>query len=339
VSISIEHLEFPVKNQTFASVPNWIMKRTEISGDAKILYGRLFQYKGKGNFIFPKRETLAEEIGVHVRAVDRFLRELTKHNLIAIKQVGCNRSNQYTILPHIWMKSAQTYQPKKSSVVECPKSSTPECPKMDTPYKDEKIILKYNILHSKSNDLVDRNRPDIHEKFEQWWMIYPRKQGKKKTFSYFLEALKHTDFETLICKARSYARMREKITEVKPDQVFYTKMPHNWLDGWAWEDHYGKFEIEPPVFQKVQPSQEKIDIPENREIRAVREKIRQIFGESSYVSWFKNTKIDIEGRTLVIKTRSRFIAEWIKTNFESDILTILGGQFSFLKTYEHRMAA
>lgn len=335
-------LEYINNNQTFAPTPNWLMERTEISDSAKLLYARLIQYRGKDNLIFPKRETLAKNLGKNIRAIDRYIRELIKHNLIAIKQMGCNRSNEYTPLTHIWMKNGQTYKPKESPRSECTKMSTPECTKMDTPYKDEKITLKDNIIQSETNELIDQNSPkkeNLREKFENWWKAYPRKQNKQKAYTHFCAALKHIDFETLICKARSYARMREKITEVKPDQVFYTKMPHNWLGEFAWEDHYGRFEAEPRVFKEAVCTQEKTVIPETIEITSLREKIQQNLGDAIYGSWFKKSKLDIQDKNLIIETATRFHSQYIKTHFGADILRILEGQISFVETYQQKLVA
>lgn len=230
---------------TFAPLPNWLLKRKEISLGAKAVYARLLQYKGKNDYAYPKRQTLSEELGIQIRVVDRFINELTNNNLIVVKHVGCNRPNEYSFPTHIWMKSAQTY--------ECTKVDTPECTKTYTPYKDENIIRKYNIIHKKNNALVSEKIPipNLKEKFEEWWMAYPRKLEKKKAFSEFCRALDQTDFETLMRKARTYARMRDKITDSKPEQEIFTKYAHKWLADFGWEDHYGRNEIEPVIYSQA----------------------------------------------------------------------------------------
>lgn len=109
-----------------------------------------------------------------------------------------------------------------------------------------------NIIHKKNNDLIKENSHDldIQEKFEEWWKAYPRKLDRRKAYSDFCVAMKQTDFETLMRKTKSYARMRDKITENKPEQEMFTKSAHQWLQNWGWEDHYGKYEVEPIVLSK-----------------------------------------------------------------------------------------
>lgn len=58
---------------TFAPIPNDILCRKDISHGAKLCCARLIQYAGKGDKAFPKLPTLAGELGMSVRAVQRIL--------------------------------------------------------------------------------------------------------------------------------------------------------------------------------------------------------------------------------------------------------------------------
>jgi hypothetical protein len=108
--------------------------------------------------------------------------------------------------------------------------------------KDNIYIYKQKSQKSEENSQKPPNPYELWQMFEEWWRAYPRRQNKPKAFEAFQEALRHTDYDTLLRKARSYARYREKVTDKKPNQVFYTKMPHTWLGDWGWADDYGRFE-------------------------------------------------------------------------------------------------
>ena len=95
-------------------VPNWLLSRTEVSHGAKLAYARLAQYAGDNMVAYPKRVTLAAELGVSARQLDRYLTELeTKHELIEVEQLGLRRANRYRFLRHPWMESANLTTPLK----------------------------------------------------------------------------------------------------------------------------------------------------------------------------------------------------------------------------------
>jgi biotin operon repressor len=149
------------------------------------------------------------------------------------------------------------------------------------------IITKDNIYIYKQKSQENENSQAIQKDekldamFEEWWGAYPRKQNKLKTFEAFRRALEKTDYGTLLRKARAYGRYREKATENQPEQVFYTKMPYNWLGDCLWQDHYGAYErqeipkattanhqfkecspyvpLKPTETKRVKPTQEAMD--------------------------------------------------------------------------------
>jgi len=84
-------------------IPNWLLKRPEVSMAAKLTYARLGQYAGKDGEAFPKIETLAEELGASKSTVERALLELKKAGLIESHQRGLTQSNRYFFLSHRWM--------------------------------------------------------------------------------------------------------------------------------------------------------------------------------------------------------------------------------------------
>ncbi len=86
-------------------IPNCISQSTEISSSSKIVLGRLFQYAGRNGYAFPKRETLAAEVGLSAVMVDRCIKELVEFGLLkVIRPSGADRlkhlPNHYAFFDH-----------------------------------------------------------------------------------------------------------------------------------------------------------------------------------------------------------------------------------------------
>jgi len=67
---------------TFAPIPNWLMRRRDLSPGAKLCYARLTQFAGKDGQCFPSLSVLAEELGCSRSQVKRYIKELERANLV-----------------------------------------------------------------------------------------------------------------------------------------------------------------------------------------------------------------------------------------------------------------
>lgn len=85
-------------------IPNWLLQRVEVSQGAKLAYARLCQYAGEKGVAFPKRETIAAEIGVSQSQFDRYVKELVELELIETDQLGMGHANRYRFLNHPWIQ-------------------------------------------------------------------------------------------------------------------------------------------------------------------------------------------------------------------------------------------
>lgn len=199
-----------------------------------------------------------------------------------------------------------------------------------------------NILYN-SKKPSEENSPgdEMQEKFKEWWDAYPRKLNRAKAYLAFCQAMKETDFETLMRKAKSFARMRKRITDRQPEQEIFTKAAHTWLglEQRGWEDDYGIDEVKHYSTVEI-----KEDITEPHEIQIIRNKIKESFGNSVYKSWFMGQKMDIKGKVLSIKADSRFMSDWITQKYHFDLLKIAGTHFDSIvvavkeKAYERSAA-
>jgi len=93
----------PYRMFTGSFVPNWLLCRKELNPGDKVCYARLAQFAGKDGECFPEIPTLAEELGVSPRQVDRYLAVLKKFNLIVAIRRGLGKSNKYLFIHHEWM--------------------------------------------------------------------------------------------------------------------------------------------------------------------------------------------------------------------------------------------
>lgn len=97
----------------FFMVPKWLACRSEVSGNAKLLYGLLASHgdgkepapgRAKGAIAKVKMKVLEKELGESYKTIRRLVRELKEHGLI---HVGLNReksaASDYYLLEHKWM--------------------------------------------------------------------------------------------------------------------------------------------------------------------------------------------------------------------------------------------
>lgn len=81
----------------FTQVPNAILKSSEISSGAKLVYALLLSYAWHNDFCFPGQDRLAEDIGVSRQSVNTHVKELEKKGFIAVKRQGQGRPNIYEV--------------------------------------------------------------------------------------------------------------------------------------------------------------------------------------------------------------------------------------------------
>lgn len=93
----------PYKLFVGSFIPNWLLHRKEISNGAKLCYARLCQFAGKNGKCYPSQETIAKEVALSVRQVQRYIKELIDNDLLIQKQQGLQKPNLYYFIWHHWM--------------------------------------------------------------------------------------------------------------------------------------------------------------------------------------------------------------------------------------------
>jgi DNA-binding transcriptional MocR family regulator len=82
----------------FTQLPNYVLKDTSLSMGARLSYAILLSYAWQEKSCFPGQKRMADELGVSVRTVREYLRELKSTGYIDWLQRGLNKTNVYYIL-------------------------------------------------------------------------------------------------------------------------------------------------------------------------------------------------------------------------------------------------
>ena len=93
----------PKKLWIGAFIPNWLLKQTTVSANAKLMYARLSQFSDDNGRAWPRQSLLSKELGMNKRTAQRAIDVLVRLNLIKKVQRGINTSNLYTFPEHPWM--------------------------------------------------------------------------------------------------------------------------------------------------------------------------------------------------------------------------------------------
>jgi hypothetical protein len=215
--------------------------RSEISQGGKIAYARLAQYAGKNGEAWPKRETLAAEIGIKARQCDRYISELEKHRLIEVERPGLTKSNRYRFLYHKWMS---TLDSTHMSTQDSTDMSTQNLPYASTHTERESAEENYKVIRQDSDSLdriiqsssIAKRKltppdPATLAGFEQFYQAYPCHVGKADALKAWINIAPSPELiDEVMAAVERYAET------LKGTDPKYIKHPASWLRGQRWED-------------------------------------------------------------------------------------------------------
>jgi len=112
----------PYRMFTGAFIPNWLLRRDELSLGAKVVYARLAQFAGDDGRAYPTVERLSAEVGTSARQVQRYLAELVANKLIERHgNYAEGKGDDFYFLAHEWFLAPVS------------KTSPPRCQKRHPP--------------------------------------------------------------------------------------------------------------------------------------------------------------------------------------------------------------
>ena len=101
-----------------AFIPNWLLRRSNVSANCKLVYASLCQTSTDYGVVFAKQEEIGEEVGMSLRTVQRALTDLEEHSLIDKKQVGMGQPNEYRFPHHTWMNGPELITEVKTKTID-----------------------------------------------------------------------------------------------------------------------------------------------------------------------------------------------------------------------------
>ena len=109
VGTSARNIEFiradVVAQHGFTQVPNFLFKNSGLSMGAIVVYSKFLSYAWHNDFCFPGQQRLADDLGMGVASINRFVKELEDASLIEIERRGQGKTNVYKIAFVVTKKS------------------------------------------------------------------------------------------------------------------------------------------------------------------------------------------------------------------------------------------
>jgi len=194
----------------FAILPEWILY-SDISATAIRLYAVLRRRADKNTSqCYPTRKSLAKDLRVgSLSTVDRAMKELVEIGAVKVfhrKNGDEYTSNIYTII------TATPYRKSGEVASNLQVGSLTD---------DEQT----KVIKPKTSN----QRKDMFNEFEQFWNVYPRKQGKGAARESFMKALGKTTLDVILTGARNYSQDPNRKSQ-------FTTLPATWLNQERWDD-------------------------------------------------------------------------------------------------------
>lgn len=211
----------------FAAIPNWIVRDSSISSNAKLVYMALACHTDKHEVCWPGQALIGTEVGLSVPTVRKGLNELRDLGLLEWDTVvGANgRHNRYRMTsPH---QGGPAPTPGGGQKRNDGGSET------DVPTHQKAGLLEEEPLEEepkKNPPTPQRGASDSAPGFEQWWQRYPRKTGKIGAGKAYRAALKHTTPDALL------AALEAQRDGLLDREERFRPHPATWLNRGSWAD-------------------------------------------------------------------------------------------------------
>lgn len=215
--------------QGFAMIPRAVLVDPTVSADAKIVFLVLSSHVGDKDTVWPSHQTIATMAGISTSQVKRKLKELKDHNLIDWKERRTEKERSLT--NEYWLTVGNVPAQKKR--VAHPGPHPGGTPSTQDPVPPEPggvpRDLRTRVIERESKKKTSPTGVGVAAKFDAFWDVYPRREGKGAAQASFARALKKVTFEVIM---RGATRYRD---DPNRDQS-YTAHPTTWLNQARWDD-------------------------------------------------------------------------------------------------------
>ena len=139
-------------------IPCWLIQvpSTDLSYQAKILYGRLSQWSNEKGIVYRSVPQLSKEIGCSKSTIDRTIKELKSVNLIGTYQPQKGGVSHFEFYDHEWMYASINKELSFKNTDE-PPENTPSQPHIRCDVTPTSDVTSINIKEIKEN-IIERER-------------------------------------------------------------------------------------------------------------------------------------------------------------------------------------
>lgn len=142
-------------------VPEWLLERRELSQGAKLCFAVLCRHTDDEGACDRDGDALAAELGVHLRQLRDYVKELTSASLIDNQRRGLGQTNVYRFRWHPWAEAAACRMPA-AALPEMQDSARQEVRNMATPemHHSARQEMQDSARHSLSQSTDSEKAPN-----------------------------------------------------------------------------------------------------------------------------------------------------------------------------------
>ena len=240
----------------FAAVP--LSYRGLLTASELLVFTALAWRDNGSRTCWPSHATLASDTGLSARRVRSVLSALHEKGAVSWERNTAdgkgNISNVYTINYNgISSQKPGDHDPPPDDVpteasFRTPTEiSDPTEASFRTPTEAHFLPLRNPTSYKADTNEADTSRkqtPNIvqqrQDAFDEFWRLYPRRQGKGKAFEAFAKAVKAVKAETIIDGAKRFA-LDPNLPEAR-----FIPLPATWLSQGRWDDEHYLPGVKPP---------------------------------------------------------------------------------------------
>ncbi len=232
-------------------IPCWLSQvpHKELSFGAKLLYGRLAQWSSTTGEVYRSSPKLSKELGIGVRTIEKFIKELKDCGLIGTYHPQAGGSNHFEFYDHEWMHRLLVDElgyehnkpPNNRGVPPEQPCGTPPNNRADINKKEIKEIKEPPISPKGDEQLIAA--PERETPFSMFWKEWPIKADKKKAQEIWKRKKLDSDAIKIIAKVKE-----KKEHDDRWKEGFIPKAT-TFLNGEKWEDEI----FRRPSSEKLRP--------------------------------------------------------------------------------------
>ena len=191
-----------------------VWQHSKADGRARLVLLAIADHQGEIG-AWPSIATLARMVNSSERSVQRDIQYLQDLGELTVEVQNAPTRHQYKSNLY-WVKLPGV----TAGVTNAPSGVT----------ESQSGVTAGGVLTLKE-PLLETNKAQIEDLFDEFWTAYPRKLDKAKAFRAFKSALKRAKFEEILAGLLRYRNDPNR----DPD---FTKYPATWLNSDAWENDY-----------------------------------------------------------------------------------------------------